>query len=104
MVRGTTPTYIFTFPEDIDLSVAEAVYVTFANKQYQTLLEKTGDELEISGNTVSVFLDQEETLTLQRNEVYIQINWTYNDDGVIKRACSEILRDEVGRNLINEVI
>ncbi len=104
MVRGTTPTYIFTFPEDIDLSVAEAVYVTFANKQYQTLLEKTGDELEISGNTVSVFLDQEETLTLQRNEVYIQINWTYDDDGVTKRACSEILRDEVGRNLINEVI
>lgn len=104
MVRGTTPTYIFTFPEDIDLSVAEAVYVTFANKQYQTLLEKTGDELEISGNTVSVFLDQEETLRLQRNEVYIQINWTYDDDGVTKRACSEILRDEVGRNLINEVI
>lgn len=104
MVRGTTPTYIFTFPEDIDLSVAEAVYVTFANKQYQTLLEKTGDELEISGNTVSVFLDQEETLTLQRNEVYIQINWTYDDNGVTKRACSEILRDEVGRNLINEVI
>lgn len=104
MVRGTTPTYIFTFPEDVDLSMAEAIYVTFANKQYQTLLEKTGDDLEVSGNTVSVFLNQEETLTIQRTEVYIQINWTYNDGGITKRACSEILKDSVGRNLINEVI
>lgn len=104
MVRGTTPTYIFTFPNDIDLGIAETVWVTFANKQYQILLTKRDDDLDISANTVSVFLTQEETLAMQRSEIYIQINWTYDDGGVIKRACSEIITDGVGRNLVNEVI
>lgn len=62
MVRGTTPTYILTLPQEIDLSVADDIYVTFSNKQYQILLTKSGDDLEIEANTIKVFLTQEETL------------------------------------------
>lgn len=104
MVRGTTPTYIFKLPKDIDLGLAETVYVTFSNKQYQTLLTKRDDDLDISENLVSVFLTQEETLSIPKGEAYVQINWIYNDGQTRKRACSKIIPVPVDRNLINEVI
>lgn len=104
MYKGTTPTYIFTLPEDIDLSSAESVYVTFAKSNYEVILTKQDDELEVSANTVSVYLTQEETLDFPRSEILIQINWTFEEDGETKRACSEIVRDQTHRNLINEVI
>lgn len=104
MYKGTTPTYIFTLPEDIDLSSAESVYVTFSKTNYEEILTKQGDELEIDANTVSVYLSQDETLSFPRTEVLIQINWTFEEDGEMKRACTEIIRDQAHRNLINEVI
>lgn len=104
MVRGTTPTYIFKLPEDVDLSEAESVYVTFANKQFQTLLTKRDDDLDISENSVSVFLNQEETLMMPKGTVNIQLNWLYSDLGVTKRACSKIKEIPVHRNLIEEVM
>ena len=104
MYKGTTPTYIFTLPEDIDLSSAESVYVTFAKSNYEVILTKQDDELEVDANTVSVYLTQDETLEFPRSEVLIQINWTFKEDGETKRACSEIVHDRTHRNLINEVI
>lgn len=104
MVRGTTPTYTFKLPQDIDLGIAETVYVTFSNKQYQTLLTKRDDDLDINNNTVSVFLSQEETLSIPKGEALVQINWIYDDGGKRKRACSKIIPVPVDRNLINEVI
>lgn len=104
MVRGTTPTYILTLPQEIDLSVADGIYVTFSNKQYQILLTKSGDDLEIEANTIKVFLTQEETLSMPRCEVYMQVNWIYDDGDVRKRACSVIKEVPVRRNLIDEVL
>lgn len=110
MVRGTTPTYILKLKnkcdhdDPIDLSIAEDVYVTFSNKQYQILLTKSGEDLSVVDNSIEVFLTQEETLSIPKGEFYIQVNWTYNDNGVRKRACSVIKEIPSRRNLINEVI
>ena len=102
--KGTTPTYIFTLPEDIDLSSADSVYVTFSKKNYETILTKEDNELEIDGNTVSVFLEQEETLSFPRGDILVQINWLYTEGHTTKRACSEIITIPAKRNLIDEVI
>lgn len=102
--KGTAPTYILTLPKDIKLNEATNIYVTFAKNNYTVVLTKTGDDLTISNNTISVFLTQEDTLKFQTDSCLLQVNWTYDDAGVTKRACTEIVSIPVKRNLINEVI
>lgn len=102
MYKGTTPTFIFTLPETVDLSMASNVYVTFA-KSDGGVVEKTGDDLVIDSNRVSVFLTQKETLTFT-SKVKIQINWTYTENDVTKRACSTIKTIDVLNNLIPRAV
>ena len=103
MVRGTTPTFILTL-DDVDLTGTN-VYVTFKQDKGDCpkglLLTKTGDDLTIEENVVSVYLSQEETLRFARGKLYIQVNWTF-DNG--KRACSEIALVKVDNNLLNGVL
>jgi len=102
--KGTTPTYILTLPKDINLQQATNVYVTFAKTNYTVVLTKTGDDLTITNNTISVFLSQEETMKFQTDSILLQVNWTYDDGGIAKRACTEIVSVPVKRNLLNEVV
>lgn len=103
MYKGITPTFTLTLPEDIDLAFAQHVYVTLGRKG-KAILQKSDEELAIDGNVVSVFLSQEETLALPEGEVQIQVNWTYQEAGVAKRACSEIAKTWWKRNLEDEVL
>ena len=102
MYKGTTPTFILTLPQDVDLSIASNVYVSFA-KNNGGAIEKTGDDLIVNGNVVNVFLTQKETLSFT-NEVSVQINWTYQEGSVVKRACTEIKTIDVSDNLISRAI
>lgn len=103
--RGTTPTYRLILQDTtIDLAEANDVYVTFADGKYNKIIEKTGSDLYIDGNTVEIFLTQEETLKLPSGEILVQINWTYQEGTTIKRAASQIVRTTSARNLKNEVI
>ena len=102
--RGTTPTYKLTLPTDIDLSTATSVYVTFSDTFYNTLLEKTGDDLDINANIVDVYLTQEETLSFPSGSILLQINWTIVEGNKTKRLASEIKRVESSRNLKEEEI
>lgn len=103
MVRGTTPTFILTL-EDADLTNTN-VYVTFKQDKGDCpkgfVMTKSGDDLSIEDNVISVFLTQEETLRFQRGNLYIQVNFTF-DNG--KRACSEIAMVKVDNNLLNGVL
>lgn len=103
--RGTTPTYRLILQDTtIDLAEANDVYVTFADGKYNKIIEKTGSDLYIDGNTVEIFLTQEETLKLPAGELLVQLNWTYQEGNVTKRAASQIVRTTSARNLKNEVI
>lgn len=103
--RGTTPTYRLILQDTtIDLAEANDVYVTFADGKYNKIIEKTGSDLYIDGNTVEIFLTQEETLKLPAGELLVQINWTYQEGTTTKRAASQIVRTTSARNLKNEVI
>ena len=104
MYKGITPTFTLTLPENINLGAAEAVLVTFATRNGNTLLSKGGDDLDIQGNVVSVFLTQEETLAFPTGRVLVQVNWTYLDGTITKRACTDIASVYWTPNLVNEVM
>lgn len=99
MVQATTPTFVLSLPETVDLSEAENVYFTI--RQNQTLITKSGENITVAGNTVYVPLSQAETVRLYNGVAKIQLNWTYADG---KRACSNIVNIKVDSNLIMEVL
>ena len=96
MYRGTTPTLILTFPEGTDFSGSD-VYVSFSDQKRNELIRMENPPIE--DNVISIFLTQEQTLSLP-TYVLIQVNWTYGN----KRACSNIVSIDTKRNLINEVL
>lgn len=104
MYKGTTPTFTLTLPEEVDLTQASNVYVTFTRKDKSILLNKTGSDLEIDANTVSIYLNQEETLKFPEGHILIQINWTYTEGTTVKRACSEQASVYIKGNLYEAVI
>lgn len=100
MIRGTTPTFKLRLKDtSIDLTKADNIYVSFSQKSVR--LMKSGEDLEVNGNEVDVYLTQEESLKFVDGEVEIQINWTY-DDG--SRACTNIVTINVSKNLIGSVL
>lgn len=103
MYKGTTPTFTFTAPEGLDLTQATEIYVTFSRMNEVEIFTKKGDELTITSNSVEVYLTQEETLSFP-DTVKIQINWTYQEGGKVKRACSNKMIVDVRNNLKDEVL
>lgn len=104
MYRGTTPTYTFTLPETVDLTLASDVYVTFSKNNDQEIFTKTGSDIEVTEHTVEVYLTQEETLSFPDGNIQVQLNWIYTEGTKRKRACSEKVSIKANRNLINEVL
>ena len=104
MYKGVTPPFSFTLPNEVDLTDAESVYVTITNLKHKLLLEKDQDELTIAAHQVDVFLTQQETLAMPSGRILIQLNWTYNQGGQLKRACSDVIEETFKNNLKNEVI
>lgn len=103
MYKGTTPTFTLTFPTTVDLDNASEVYVTFSASNQKQILSKTGEDLVVSDNVIEVYLTQQETLAMP-SQCLLQVNWTYMDGAIVKRACSDIVRIYNKSNLINEVI
>lgn len=99
MVQATTPTFVLTLPQEVDLSQAENVYFTVS--QGMNVLTKTGDSLTIDENVVSVFLSQTETLAFSVGSIELQLNWTYQNG---ERACTKIKTVEVDKNLLKKVV
>lgn len=97
--RGVTPTFTLTFEsDDLDLTQADHVYVTFCNK---VTLTKSDGDLDIAAKQISVYLSQEETLSFSEGATAIQVNWTYGDGS---RAASEIVRYNFNAQLLNRVV
>lgn len=99
MVQATTPTFILTLPDTVDLSQAANIY--FSLRQKNVIIEKSNDDLTVDGQTVSVYLEQAETLQLVSGAAQIQLNWTYANGS---RACSNIVSVQVSENLLKEVV
>lgn len=99
MVQATTPTFILTLPETVDLSLAS--HIAFSLVQGRAKIKKFDSELVVDGQTVSVYLTQEDTLKFVSGSAKLQLNWSYADGS---RACSNIVELNVSPNLLPEVI
>lgn len=99
MVQATTPTFIMTLPDTVDL--LQANHVVWTLEQGKVKISKSDEDLTFDSHTVTVSLSQEETLILTRGNAQIQLNWTYADGS---RACSNIENVPVDPNLYKAVI
>lgn len=99
MYQATTPTFVLTVPNTVDLTQAQTVM--FSLRQGFYALDKTGEDLTVEAQTVSVYLTQAETLALKSGLAQMQLNWTYSDGS---RACSDIVNVSINPNLYKAVI
>lgn len=101
MVQATTPTFELTLPASVDLTgITEML---FSLVQGQTRIDKkySESELSIDGNTILVYLSQEDSLPFVKGQAELQLNWIYPTG---KRGCSNITKVNVSNNLYTEVI
>lgn len=103
MIEGTTPTFVLSITdEDVDLTLASRVIVSFKQAASGIDLRKQGDSIEVEAKEVSVYLTQAETLSFATNKpIKIQVNWVYEDKS---RSCTVIKTITASENLIEEVI
>lgn len=103
MVRGTTPTLTLHILDDnIDLTQATNVYLTIKQDNYT--LTKATPQLELSSNIINCYLTQEESLRFSEGAADIQINWTYQNDGVTYRAATKIKTIQISPQLLTRVV
>lgn len=97
MIRATTPTHVFTFPDDP--TQWDAILITY--KQDFIVLEKTKEDLVFDGNTASYTLTQEEANMFRANElIRIQVRVALNDgtafaSQIVIVHVDDVLNDEV---------
>lgn len=99
MIRGSTPTHIFTLP--FDMGDADKVKIIYAQDD-NILLTKERNACKIESNVVSVKLSQEETLLFDcKKQVQIQIRvLTAGEDSLV----SDIIHVSVAKCLESEVM
>ena len=98
--QATTPTFICTVPNSVDLTAAQNVYFTMM--QLMRKITKSGTALTVDPHSVSVYLDQSETVGFSPSfPVELQLNWTYEDGS---RGMTKIVTVTVDRNLVPEVL
>ncbi len=104
MIRATTPTITITINGDVDLTLADEVYVSIT--QANTQIELSGDDLEVGTKTVSCWLSQEQSLRLVNGlAARVQVNWLYTDaENVAQRRATEIGSISIDDQLIKRVL
>lgn len=104
MIRGTTPTLTLTVgPSSLDLTQADEVLVSFRRQgQTENTITKSGADVSVSGNVVSCWLTEEESLAITEGSAGVQVNWLYTENGVQKRAASQVAVINIGKQLLPE--
>lgn len=95
--RGSTP--INVFKVNIDLTGA-TVFITYSQLG-EVIIEKTGDDVIITEDTISTSLTQEDTLKLMDNQLvemqirYIKSNGISDSSNIITASVGKILKDGI---------
>ena len=97
MRRGSTPTHVFTV--DLDLTDAN-IYVSY-EQDGRVIIEKTGEDLTVTPNSVTTSLTQEDTLSFHPGEVLIQLRYVKPSG---EADASNILRAQFERIIKDGVI
>ena len=99
-MQGTTPTFVLTLPDTVDLTEAENIYVTFSQGS-QNSITKSGDDLAVFAHQVDVYMTQKDTLQFRDGIVLIQMNWTFSGG---QRAATDVVKIEWDENLLKKVV
>ena len=102
VVRLTTPTFIFRTEGNVDLTLAAEVHVTFSS--YGVLLDKTGDDLDVSAQEISVYMSQADTYKLKPGRCEVMINWIYENGSRGSNDPEHPIIFTVDKNLLDRVI
>lgn len=78
MTRGTTPTYIINFEETVDFSTVASWLVTFSQMGHE-LLSLDNPIVDLTENTLTITLTQEQTLLFQKGVASIQVRGMFGD-------------------------
>ena len=70
MYRGTTPTLVLTVDK---ISEIEIFQLYLSLRQFGNTIEKTLEDVELKGNVLYCTLTQEETLSLIKGKVELQV-------------------------------
>lgn len=99
MIRGTTPTLEIRIT-GIEVAKLKSIYTTLS--QHQKQVTKTTEDMTIDEitNTLYVPLSQEDTLTLSRGYVYVQMRAVTKDgqavaSEIVMKTMEEILKEGV---------
>lgn len=80
MYRGTTPTIRININSGDDLTLYKSIFVTF-KQMPSVLIEKTKEEIEVSPDSITVRLSQEDTLKFSPGTVMVQFR-AVDDNGM----------------------
>ena len=94
MRRGTTPTN--TFAVDVDLTGA-TVFVSY-EQDGKVVIEKTGSDVTVATNALTVTLTQADTLAFHQGRVCVQIRYvdqlgTADASNIMETTAERILKD-----------
>ena len=94
MIRGTTPCLILNISQEIEF---DALYITFVQGN-ETVLEKTLDDVKLSGTKILIKLTQAETLSFDSNKaIKIQLRGKVGENAyasrIVRTTVSDILKE-----------
>lgn len=99
MIRGTTPTHVFTLP--IDVNTLEKIRVIYSQNGRE-IVTKTEGDCQLDGNKITVKLSQRETLGMKSTaNVEIQLRVLTNGGDAL---ASQIMSVTPVRCLSDEVL
>lgn len=99
VIRGTTPTHIFTIP--FEVSLAKEVRVTYGQDD-NVIVTKTEEDCDLSGNQIKLMLTQADTFLFDsKRPVQIQLRILTVDNKVM---ASKVKTVDVLKCLDSEVL
>lgn len=99
IVGETVPIQIHVNGDDIDLTQASEIIVTFKQKQYEVEFQ-TADVSVDDADHVTVQMTQIQALGFDVGLCKVQINWMQNGDRVATKACNVNMLEQLHMEVI----
>lgn len=106
IIPGATETFDITITGDgVELPAPDLIYVTIAQDD-DVIANKTGDDIAVAGNVITVHLTQHESLRLQNlKDGEVQVNYLVQEsDGRYVRIPTIPAPLEVGKQLLRRIL
>lgn len=94
MIKGTTPSYIFEIPEEVDFEKIDNVRATFESKTSKITKDLGSMDLDPENKSIKLFLTQEETFELSTGDCTLLVRIHLNDETALSTHPMKIRVDD----------